>query len=126
MPARFRESTDFFAADDELVASALRFIAANRHLPIGPEHVARDVATETRTLQRRLRKYLDRPIATEIRRVRIERAKRELTQSDRPLATIVRGRTPPTARCAAPRASPKNSPPPTRGRRRAIRYTAAG
>jgi len=33
---------------------------------------------------------LDRPIATEIRRVRIERAKRELTQSNRSLAEIAR------------------------------------
>ena len=45
---------------------------------------------ETRTLQRRFRKYLDRPITTEIRRVRTERAKRELTQSERPLSEIAR------------------------------------
>jgi len=85
-----RESTDFFAVDDELIAAALGFIAANSHLQIGPEDVARAVTTETRTLQRRFRKYLDRPIATEIRRVRIERAKRELEQSKRPLARIAR------------------------------------
>jgi len=85
-----RESTDFFAVDDELMASALEFIAANSHRPIGPDDVARAAATETRTLQRRFRKYLNRPIATEIRRVRIERAKRELAQSGRPLAAIAR------------------------------------
>ena len=85
-----RESTDFFAVDDPLIAAALQFIAANSHLDIGPDDVARAVTTETRTLQRRFRKYLERPIATEIRRVRIERAKRELTQSTQPLKEIAR------------------------------------
>ena len=52
--------------------------------------MARAVTTETRTLQRRFRKHLNRPIATETRRVRIERAKRELTQSKRLLSEIAR------------------------------------
>ncbi len=85
-----RESTDFFAVDDPLVAEALAFIAAKSHLPIGPSDVAEAVITELRSLQRRFRKYLDRPIADEIRRVRLERAKRELTQSKRPVAEISR------------------------------------
>jgi LacI family transcriptional regulator len=85
-----RESTDFFAVDDPLIAAALQFIAAKSHLGIGPDDVARAVTTETRTLQRRFRKYLDRPIATEIRRVRTERAKRELAQSERSLKEIAR------------------------------------
>lgn len=85
-----RDSTDFFAVEDELVASALRFIATNSHRRIGPDNVARAVGAETRTLQNRFRKYIGRPIATEIRRVRIERAKRELAQSRRPLSEIAR------------------------------------
>jgi LacI family transcriptional regulator len=85
-----RESTDFFAVDDRLVRAALEFISANSHRPIGPADVARAVAVEPRTLQRRFREFLDRPIATEIRRVRIERAKRELVQSDRHLNEIAR------------------------------------
>jgi LacI family transcriptional regulator len=83
-----RESTDFFAVDDPLVAEAMAFISANSHRRIGPDEVAKAVAAETRTLQLRFRKYLDRPIATEIHRVRIERVKRELTQSKRPLTEI--------------------------------------
>ncbi len=85
-----RGSTDFIAVNDELVALALRFIAANSHRPIGQDDVSKAVGAETRTLQNRFRKVLDRPIATEIRRVRIERAKRELTQSDRLLSEIAR------------------------------------
>jgi len=83
-----RESTDFFAVEDPLIASALEFISANSHRQIGPDDVSEAVSTETRTLQRRFRKYLNRPIAAEIRRVRIERAKREIVQSDRLLSDI--------------------------------------
>lgn len=85
-----RESTDFIAVDDELVASALRFIAANSHRRIGPDNVANAVGAETRTLQNHFRKVLDRPVATEIRRVRLERATRELALSDRSLSAIAR------------------------------------
>jgi LacI family transcriptional regulator len=85
-----RESTDFYAVDDELVARALAFIAANSHLKIGQSQVSHAVAKEPKTLQRRFHKVLDRTITEEIRRVRIERAKRELTQTDRSLDEISR------------------------------------
>lgn len=85
-----RESTDFFAVDDALVAAALAFIAAHSHRRIGPDDVARAVGAETRTLQNYFQTTLKRPVATEIRRVRIERAKRELARSDRPLDAIAR------------------------------------
>ena len=85
-----RESTDFFSVNDELVAAALVFIAANSHRRIGQNDVSRAVSAETRTLQNRFRKVLDRPIATVIRQVRIERAKRELVQSNRTLKQIAR------------------------------------
>ena len=85
-----RRSTDFHAVDDELIGAALGFIAANSYRKIVPSDVAQAVNTGLRTLQRRFRKYLDRPIATEIRRVRIERAKRELTQTDKSIASISR------------------------------------
>ena len=85
-----RESTDFYAVKDELVAAALDFISQNSHRRIGQDDVSRAVNAETRTLQLRFRKVLDRSIAAEIRRVRIERAKRELAQSDRRLSDIAR------------------------------------
>lgn len=85
-----RESTDFFAVENPVVAAALAFISANSHRRIGPDDVAAAVAAETRTLQNYFRKTIQRPIATEIRRVRIERAKRELAQSDRTLDAIAR------------------------------------
>jgi LacI family transcriptional regulator len=85
-----RESTDFFAVKDPAVAAALAFISANSHRRIGPDDVASAIGVETRTLQNYFQKTIQRPIATEIRRVRIERAKRELAQSDRTLGTIAR------------------------------------
>ncbi|MAI74085.1 MAG: hypothetical protein CMM01_24740 [Rhodopirellula sp.] len=85
-----RESTDFHAVKDNLVADALDYISRNSHRPIGQHDVSRAVNAETRTLQLRFRKFLDTPIATEIRRVRLERAKRELAQSDRRLEQIAR------------------------------------
>ena len=83
-----RESTDFFAVDDPVIAAALEFIAANSRRQIGAGDVAQAVSIGLRTLQNQFRKYLDRTIAAEIQRVRIERAKRELAQSDRPINEI--------------------------------------
>jgi LacI family transcriptional regulator len=85
-----RESTDFFAVTNDVVAAALAFIAAKSQRPIGPDDVAAAVNTETRTLQNYFQRTIQRPIASEIRRVRLERAKRELVQSTRPLAEIAR------------------------------------
>lgn len=45
-----RESTDFFAVDDETVMAALKYISQNAHRDISPEDVARSIAIEPRTL----------------------------------------------------------------------------
>jgi LacI family transcriptional regulator len=83
-----RESTDFYAVEDKLIAQALEFIAANCHRDINCDDVARSLHLHPRTLQRRFRQVLDRAIVDEIRRVRIERAKRELVHSNRSLSQI--------------------------------------
>ena len=62
----------------------------NCHGRIGQDDVARALSVETRTLQNRFRKVLDQPIAATIRKVRLERAKRELVQTDRSLKIIAR------------------------------------
>jgi len=69
-----RESTDFFAVENAQVAAALAYIAANSHRRIGPDDVARAVGAETRTLQNYFRAAIQRPVATEIRRVMTEGA----------------------------------------------------
>lgn len=85
-----RESTDFYAVDDGVVAQALRFIAENSHRDINVDDVAEALALHPRTLQRRFQDVVAWPIVEEIRRVRIERAKRELTQSRRSIGDIAR------------------------------------
>ncbi|HVL14321.1 MAG TPA: substrate-binding domain-containing protein [Gemmata sp.] len=85
-----RESTDFFAVENPTVAAALAFLSANSHRDIGPDDVAAAVGAGTRTLQNYFRKAIQRPVAAELRRVRVERAKRELAQGERPLALIAR------------------------------------
>lgn len=50
-----RESTDFYAVDDEVVTQALRFIAANSHRDINVGDIAKALALHPRTLQRRFR-----------------------------------------------------------------------
>jgi LacI family transcriptional regulator len=69
-----RESTDFFAVDDPIIAAALELIAANSHQPINAKDVAHAANTGLRTLQREFSEYLGRPIKEEIQRVRVERA----------------------------------------------------
>lgn len=83
-----RESTDFHVVEDEQVDLALRFIAEHYHEKIGPDTVAEAVGLQTRTLQNRFKKSLGWPVATEIRRLRVERAKRALIDTDRLVADI--------------------------------------
>lgn len=75
-----RDSTDYFAVEDPQVAGAMRFIERNlsRRLRVG------DVAAAVgprRTLERRFRKTAGRSIAAEIRRLRILKAKRLLSET---------------------------------------------
>jgi len=83
-----RESTDFQVVQDSVVEEALKYIADHYQRRIGPNDVAGAVGVQTRTLQNRFNKALGWPVATEIRRVRIERAKRALTDSDRLVTDI--------------------------------------
>jgi len=77
-----RQSTDAYAASDPLVARAMRFIAENGHQRIQVKHVAAAVATTRRTLERRFREAMGRSIAGEITRLRLQRAKRRMVETD--------------------------------------------
>ena len=85
-----RQTTDSFAADDPMVARAMRFIAENGHRPMQVNDVATAVATTRRTLERRFRESIGRSIAGEITRLRLERAKRRLVETDAPLKDIAK------------------------------------
>jgi len=85
-----RQSTDAYAADDPLVARALRFIAEHSHERIQVKHVAAAVAATRRTLERRFRESVGRAIADEITRMRLERAKRRMVETDAPMKDVAR------------------------------------
>ena len=83
-----RQSTDVYAVDDELVGTALRFIAEHCEQPIKVSDIASAVATTRRTLERRFRDVLGRSINEELNRLRLERAKRFLMESDIAIKTV--------------------------------------
>jgi LacI family transcriptional regulator len=85
-----RESSDIYAVDDPIVAEAMRFIAEHVHEPIQVQDVAERVPASRRSLERRFRLHLDRSIADEITRLRLERAKRLLVETFEPLKSLAR------------------------------------
>jgi LacI family transcriptional regulator len=85
-----RQTTDAFASDDPLVARALRYITERGHERMQVNDVANAVKTTRRTLERRFRKSVGRSIAGEITRLRLERAKRRLADTDEPLRDIAK------------------------------------
>ena len=83
-----RDSTDLYAANDPLVSKALRFIAENSHRRIEVRDVVQAAATNRRGLERKFRESLGRTIAGEITRLRLERAKRRMAETDVPMKDI--------------------------------------
>lgn len=85
-----RHSTDTLAIDDEIVRDALRLIRDRAHTGIRVSDVVRDLAVARRALEQRFVRLVGRTPASEIRRVRIEAAKRYLVETDRSIANISR------------------------------------
>jgi LacI family transcriptional regulator len=83
-----RQSTDVLAVDDSLVAEAMRYIAEQGHTGIDVDDVAEAVCTTRRTLERRFRTVLDRTVAEELLRMKIERVKRHLADTDTSIKTL--------------------------------------
>ena len=83
-----RRSTDVSVVDHPLVAAALRFIVENSHKGIRVDDVAGHVHTSVRSLERHFRKATGRTMTEEIARLRLERAKRLLVESDEPIKQL--------------------------------------
>lgn len=77
-----RMSTNILAVPDLRIARALRFIWEHFPEPLGAERVAKGAGLNRRTLERGFREHLGRSVLYEITRVRIERAKTMLTESN--------------------------------------------
>ena len=83
-----RHSTDTLAIDDEMVRDALRLIREKACKGVRVSDVVRELAVARRGLEQRFARLVGRTLASEIRRVRIEEAKRLLVETDRSIADI--------------------------------------
>jgi LacI family transcriptional regulator len=83
-----RRSTDIIAIEDRCVAAALNFIHQQAGHPLQIDDVVRHVAVSRRALEIRFRATLGRTILSEIQRIRLQRAKRLLAESDLPLPVV--------------------------------------
>lgn len=83
-----RHSTDVLAIDDEEVISALRFIRDHATEGIRVSDVVRCTNLSRRSLENRFTKVVGRSPHQEIERLRIERVKQLLRETDIPLANI--------------------------------------
>jgi len=83
-----RQSSDILAIADQEVARAVQYIRDHAHESLNVEDVLRDLSISRRQLEQRFQTALGRSPASEIRRVRVERAKHLLEETDVPLGQI--------------------------------------
>jgi LacI family transcriptional regulator len=83
-----RESTDYRMVDDEVVAEALNYIAEHLQDKLTVDGIAYEMNISPRMLQLRFSEKLGVGISDEIRRLRLEMAKRLLTEPDRLITSI--------------------------------------
>ena len=85
-----RQSTDILAVPHPAVVRALRFIKENYHQPITLDDIAAHGGMSKRGMEKAFLKYLHRSPAAELRRNRLDNAKRMLTETDEKVETIAR------------------------------------
>jgi LacI family transcriptional regulator len=83
-----RESTDGTAVSDELVREALVFIRDHITSQLRVRDLARELGVARRTLESRFRAAVDRSPGEAIRRLRVEKAARLLSDTQLPLARV--------------------------------------
>lgn len=83
-----RQSTDLLAVEDSEVARALRFIRQNACTGICVDDVLDQLTLSRRSLEKRFRVAVGRPLHAEIRRVQLERVKELLATTDHKLDRI--------------------------------------
>ncbi len=83
-----RQSSDTVALEDQAVASAVRYIRDNAHLPLRVSDVSSALAMSRRSLERRFRDALQQGIADQITRAHIEKAKDVLARTEAAMPTV--------------------------------------
>ncbi len=82
------QSTDVLAIDDPDLAGAIRYIRANATDSLRIPDILAAVPISRRKLEMSFRRVLGRTIEQEIRRVRLDRARRLLIQTDLPISVV--------------------------------------
>ena len=85
-----RRSTDCMAVNHPGVAAALRYIQENAHLPICMTDVIGYVAMSRSGLEKAFRDHFVRAPMEELRRVRFDRARKMLRETDEKIITVAR------------------------------------
>ena len=85
-----RKSSDLSAIPDADVTAALAFIRQHATEQIDVSAVVADLPVSRRVLERRFQRYLQRSVLEEIQRVRIERARQLLLETDLPVGEVIR------------------------------------
>jgi LacI family transcriptional regulator len=85
-----RRSTDVLAIENPFVVAAIRFIRDNHSGPIDVSDVLKEVPVSRRWLERRVRDAIGITLGDEIRRARIERAKRLLIDTKHSIADVAK------------------------------------
>jgi LacI family transcriptional regulator len=85
-----RRSSDVLAIEDELVATAVRFIREHATQRVNLDMIASAVGSGRQRLERRFRRSLDRTIQEEIRRSRVDVARGFLETTDGDLREVAR------------------------------------
>lgn len=83
-----RQSTDVVAIEDADVAAALRYIREHACQGITVDDVLERIPMSRSSLERKMRKYLDRSPQQEIRTVQVKKAQQLLTDTDLPMDQI--------------------------------------
>jgi len=86
-----RQSTDILAVPHPAVVRARQFIKTAFGNPLTLEDIAASAGMSKRGLEKAFRRHLGRTPAVELRRIRVDNAKRMLTETDEKIDTIARG-----------------------------------
>lgn len=85
-----RASTDYFAVEDEIVSEALQFISSRLNQKLRIEDIAYELAVSPTLLKNRFVASLGRGVGQEIRRLRLEVAKRMLADSHHQISDVAK------------------------------------
>jgi len=86
-----RQSTDTLAVEDDVVATAVRLIHQRAPEGLTVDDIVQELNISRRLIERRFRAKLGSTPLEEIRRVRIERAKQLLAETDLDMAQVAQG-----------------------------------